>query len=255
MILLLARASPKPMLRTIFSSLGAWLGLLKPNSFIKAGTTSLRYRSLSRAGFASNPSSMLGAYPTCFASSFLPLPPFLALAGAAASLPPLACLASLPSLASLPGGGALGGLSPSAMTSSHMPQRFWLVNRRFALLAEAPVLALELLDAHPGRLLALGADQGHRRHRDGSGALENASLGVGPLPPLLEVPLHQAQAFDFQAVGLPIDAHHFPALVGLVLLGALRAAGHLHRIADLELLHRELLLTILWARALPARAR
>src|SRR5215469_11898744 len=152
---------------------------------------------------------MLGTYPTRLPSSFLPLPPFLAFAGAAASLAPLACLATLGSLGcslslpSLPVGGAFWGLSPSAIASSHMPQRSWLVNGRFALLAEAAVLALLLLDAHPGRLLALGTNQGYRRHRDGAGALQNASLRIGSLSPLLEVPLHQAQALDLQAVSLP----------------------------------------------------
>ena len=48
MILPLLMASPSPMFTTIFSRRGACIGLVNPNSFIRAGRTSFSYRSFNR---------------------------------------------------------------------------------------------------------------------------------------------------------------------------------------------------------------
>src|SRR6266851_9782094 len=119
-----------------------------------------------------------------------------------------------------------------------MPQGSCLVNYRLALLAEARVLSIVLLNPHPGRLLALGTNHGNRRHRNRSRALKDATFGIGALTALFEVPLHQPQPFHLQAPGLPVNAHHLAAFAGLVLLGGFGFRRNLNRVSNLELLHQ-----------------
>src|SRR4051794_40491283 len=117
-----------------------------------------------------------------------------------------------------------------------MPDPEALVNCGVALLAEALLLVAVHPDAHPGRLVALGANQLNRSERDGARLLEHPALGVLRVTALLHVPLDQAQTLDRQAVGLAVDLDDLAALLGL---GgrALGARNHLHGVADLELFH------------------
>src|SRR5712692_469099 len=115
-----------------------------------------------------------------------------------------------------------------------------LVNRRLALLAEARVLPAFSANPHPGRLLALGAHQRHRRKRDRPWALDDSALLVGSLAALLDMPFDQPKTLDFQAISVPVVGDDLPALAGLG-LGALNPRDDLHRVSNPEFLHGHIL--------------
>ncbi len=64
--------------------------------------------------------------------------------------------------------------------------------------------------------------------------LDDATVGVRAVAALLDVALHQTQAFDAHAVLLAIDLED---LAAIDLLRALGARHHLNRVTDFELLH------------------
>src|SRR5262249_50775882 len=76
---------------------------------------------------------------------------------------------------------------------------------RVALLAEADLLVALDPDAHPGGGIALLADHLDRRQGDGSRALEDAPVGVGPVAALPQVALHGPQTLHPHPLAVAVD--------------------------------------------------